>query len=87
VISHSAARLSGVALRVPDSLEVPDYVEALVYRVAQEALRNARTHGRPSSVEVSVRSGSQSVVLVVVDDGRGFDLADLEDGTRPGHFG
>jgi two-component system NarL family sensor kinase len=76
-----------VVLRVPHSFEVPDYVEALVYRVAQEALRNARTHGRPSSVEVSVTASSQSVVLVVVDDGHGFDPADLEDGTRPGHFG
>lgn len=33
-----------VALRVPETVELPDDIEALFYRVAQEAIRNARTH-------------------------------------------
>jgi signal transduction histidine kinase len=39
-----------VALRVPEPVELPDHIEALFYRVAQEAIRNARAqrrhHGR-----------------------------------------
>ena len=61
--------------------------ERLVYRVAQETLRNAAKHATPCTVHVSLRREGADVVLDVVDDGRGFDptatLADPEHG----HFG
>jgi signal transduction histidine kinase len=61
--------------------------ERLVYRVAQETLRNAAKHATPCSVRVSLGREEDDVVLDVVDDGRGFDpevaLADPESG----HFG
>ncbi len=76
-----------VSLDVADSLELPEDVEALVYRVGQEALRNARSHGKPSTVEVSVSADSQRVVLSVVDDGSGFAPAPAEGAGPAGHFG
>jgi len=61
--------------------------ERLVYRVAQETLRNAAKHATPCTVRVSLHREGEDVVLDVVDDGRGFDpeptLADPEHG----HFG
>ena len=61
--------------------------ERLVYRVAQETLRNAAKHATPCTVRVSLGREQDQVVLDVVDDGRGFDpeavLADPDDG----HFG
>jgi two-component system NarL family sensor kinase len=55
--------------------------------VTQEALRNARVHGQPARVEVRVSADAHRAALTVVDDGCGFDMAGLEDWTRPGHFG
>ncbi|WP_433792923.1 sensor histidine kinase [Actinoplanes sp. CA-252034] len=46
--------------------------EAL-YRVAQEALTNARRHADAGMVRVAVHSAGDDAVLEVEDDGRGFD--------------
>jgi signal transduction histidine kinase len=46
--------------------------EAL-YRVAQEALTNARRHAEAGLVRVAVRSAGDDAVLEVEDDGRGFE--------------
>ena len=47
-----------------------------MYRVAQECLRNAAKHAGPATVTVSLhRDGPASVMLDVVDDGAGFDVA------------
>jgi two-component system NarL family sensor kinase len=54
----------------------PDHVVTLVWRVAQEAIRNAVRHARASELSVEVRGDEREVRLVVADDGVGFDQAD-----------
>jgi signal transduction histidine kinase len=62
--------------------------DALVYRVAREAVRNAQAHGDPKSVRVEVRRpGASTTRLVVADDGRGFAAVDRERGAEAGHVG
>lgn len=61
--------------------------ERLVYRVAQETLRNAARHAAPCTVRVTVRRVDDEVVLDVVDDGRGFDAASALADPEHGHFG
>lgn len=46
---------------------------ALVWRVAQEAVRNALRHAHASTLAVAVRVDGPRLVLEVVDDGIGFD--------------
>jgi signal transduction histidine kinase len=85
----ASLRASGVevSLRVPGALELPDDVEALFYRVAQEAIRNARNHGGASEVEICVETETDQAVLSVVDNGRGFSPEE-GGGRAPGsHFG
>ena len=54
------------------------------FRVAQECLRNAVRHAGAHTVTISLLGLRDSVVLQVVDDGRGFDI----ETRRPeGHFG
>jgi signal transduction histidine kinase len=53
----------------------PDHVVALVWRVAQEAIRNAVRHASASNVRVDVVGEGRQVSLTVVDDGVGFDTA------------
>ncbi len=50
----------------------PD-VELAVYRVAQESLTNVARHAQASRVWLSLQPGRESVVLRVVDDGRGLN--------------
>jgi two-component system NarL family sensor kinase len=70
----------GVAtlLQFDDAVDLDEGHEALVYRAVQEALRNVTAHAHASEVRVSVTAerGSHEVVVVVADDGDGFDYID-----------
>jgi signal transduction histidine kinase len=61
----------------------PD-TEVAYYRVAQEALNNVVKHARASRVDVVLESDEGSVVMVIEDDGVGFDPAERE---QAGGFG
>ncbi|HZT32607.1 MAG TPA: PAS domain-containing protein [Bryobacteraceae bacterium] len=54
-------------------LWLPDEVALCLYRVAQEALRNAARHSRAPSVSVSLGSRENGVCLSIQDSGVGFD--------------
>jgi signal transduction histidine kinase len=56
--------------------------EDVVFRVAQEALRNALQHSGAGKVEVSLRSAGADLLLEVTDDGRGFDVPAALRGSR-----
>ncbi len=61
--------------------------ERLVYRVAQECLRNVARHSAAGHVQVTLRPDSGSVVLEITDDGVGFDLDAVLTAPQEGHFG
>jgi NarL family two-component system sensor histidine kinase LiaS len=46
-----------------------------LFRIAQEALRNASRHGRARRASVSLTRQNTHLTLTVADDGDGFDLA------------
>lgn len=85
----SAARARGmpVELDVAGRLEISQSAEAIVFRATQEALRNAARHAAASGAVVRLRAGTDRVVLVVRDDGVGFDPAVLELRRAEGHIG
>jgi len=56
----------------------PD-TELAVYRIAQESLTNVARHSNASRVTITLERGPDSVVLRIVDDGRGFDSARSEE--------
>lgn len=53
----------------------PPSAVALVWRVAQESVRNVARHARAGRMSVTVRRQGEALVLEVVDDGVGFDPA------------
>jgi signal transduction histidine kinase len=77
-VSDLAAPLSArnikVEIDVPEDLDVDEDVEAVLFRSAQEALRNIAAHAHASAVQLGVRSEAGYVVLAISDDGRGFDM-------------
>lgn len=50
-------------------------LDAVVFRIVQESLSNAVRHANPRVVDVSVEVAGDDVIVVVVDDGAGFDPA------------
>lgn len=74
----------GCALQLPDGgfPELRENVPGHLYRIAQEAVRNAVHHGDPHHVEICLEysrsrsgpegSGSEMLILRVRDDGTGF---------------
>ena len=48
-------------------------VESNIYRVVQEALHNVAKHADATHVTVSIRGSEEEFVLVIEDNGRGFD--------------
>jgi signal transduction histidine kinase len=57
---------------------VPPPVASVLYRVAQEAIRNAIRHAGATEVQVTLRVDERSASLEVRDDGTGFDVAAAE---------
>jgi len=49
-------------------------VELGLFRIAQEAVSNARKHSNASRVSVTVGFLADAVSVVISDDGRGFEL-------------
>ncbi len=76
-----------VAASVTSALaeEPPLATSATAYRVAQEAIRNARQHAHARVVSVAVGRDDDELVMRIVDDGVGFDPGSVAD--RPGHLG
>lgn len=54
-------------------LTLPSEVSVTLFRVLQEALRNAGKHSGVKQVEVQLRETSGEIHLIVSDSGRGFD--------------
>ena len=56
---------------------LPMAVESAIYRVVQEALTNVARHSGASHAGVVVERRDGSIVAIIEDSGRGFDLAEL----------
>jgi signal transduction histidine kinase len=62
---------------------LPDTVEIGLFRIAQEALTNARKHAQAERISVELRRRRGEVRLEVRDYGRGFDPAAVSVGSGP----
>jgi signal transduction histidine kinase len=83
----------GTAIRVavddrtrPEETRDPR-VELAIYRVTEEAVRNAMAHAEAQRVDVTGVIGADAVQIEVRDDGRGLDAGALERARRAGHAG
>ena len=59
---------------------LPSEVRAALYRIVQEALTNIVRHAAPHRASVLLTPKERSLLLVVEDDGQGFDRAQLRTG-------
>jgi two-component system sensor histidine kinase DegS len=54
---------------------LPHNLEAVLFRIVQEALTNVRKHARATHAEVVITQQGRRVAALVRDDGEGFDVA------------
>ncbi|MGH9258121.1 MAG: PAS domain-containing protein [Vicinamibacterales bacterium] len=54
---------------------LPSDAETALYRIAQEALTNVAKHARAANVDVILERRADQVLLIIEDDGVGFDPA------------
>lgn len=84
LVAPAAARGVEAHLDTEGLGSVDPEAAALVWRVAQEAVRNVLRHADASSLRVAVSGEGTAVRLVVEDDGRGFDPREAHDRTSFG---
>jgi signal transduction histidine kinase len=78
-------RRNGLDIRLssPDEPYLPAATQEALVMIIREALQNVARHGDATRVEIEINLDSAQLVILIADDGRGFDPAK----PRPGHFG
>lgn len=81
--AFSGRELVDVNLDINGTGEPPPDVKVAFYRITQEALNNTARHASASQVNIRLAYRPEEVVLVVQDDGIGFDPRNIP----PDHLG
>lgn len=51
-----------------------------IYRIIQEAINNAIKYAEASAINVDIKKQSNAIEILINDNGRGFDINDIEEG-------
>jgi signal transduction histidine kinase len=71
-----------VDVEVAGTVELPSTVASVLYRVGLEAVHNAIRHASAHRIRVMLEASAERAILRVVDDGRGFDRAAVDERRR-----
>ena len=90
-LASDVSRYSGIAIK-PQVLgterRMPPEAELMLFRIAQEALRNMWRHSQATEAEIIVEFDVGRIRITVKDNGKGFDLPkSVGDLTRSGKLG
>lgn len=66
----------------PDPSVLPSNIASVLYRVAQEAIRNAVLHASARRIRIVLQTDATAARLEVYDDGVGFDVDEVERSRR-----
>ncbi len=66
-----------------EGTELPVDVKVALYRITQEAINNIVNHAEATSAHVHIDRTSQSLIVKITDNGKGFEI----DRSYPGHHG
>jgi signal transduction histidine kinase len=76
-----------ITLAVPDEVSASPQAEEVVFRTAQEVLRNVVTHANAQHADLALQQRDRQLVLTISDDGVGFDVGTVNDPGTQGHLG
>ncbi len=78
---------SGIEVKFINRTEFIDRLDGIVetnlYRIIQEAVNNAIKYAKPNLITVTFKHGFEQLIIIIQDDGSGFNVEDLE---SSGHF-
>jgi signal transduction histidine kinase len=74
-------------LELPSNMRLRPDRASLIFRVAQEVLRNVSAHAEAKHVSVVLKEDGGNAVLSIVDDGKGFSAEDVNRRRAEGHVG
>lgn len=74
-------------LELPSNMRLRQDRASLIFRVAQEVLRNVAAHADARHVSVTLKEVNKMAVLRITDDGKGFTQADVAKRRAEGHVG
>ena len=80
-IANELAQRSGLKVSVSPRVHeehLPELQAVSLFRVAQEALRNAERHAQASQIDIQLDDADNELVLRITDDGCGFDVKNVE---------
>jgi len=81
VFIHEIAKLTDIKLVYKTTGEMerlPQKVENNIFRIIQEAINNAIKYSGADTIEVVLQHNEQQLLIVVKDEGRGFDARIVE---------
>ncbi|RXJ02293.1 histidine kinase [Anaerobacillus alkaliphilus] len=59
---------------------LPAALEIAIFRFVQEAVQNAHKHAKPKQVQVKMEIKATKVIVIIKDDGKGFDQSEKKEG-------
>jgi len=88
-LAEGVSQRSGLRIVIEGAPEgrLPEPVEAVLYRVAQESLTNAVRHARATTVTIRFRQEAARIFCHIRDDGVGFDTKMTKPATGERGFG
>ncbi len=60
---------------------IPEEYEVALFRMVQEGVQNAYKHAESTEIKVKIEIKPTKVIIIIKDDGKGFDTKNLKEGT------
>jgi signal transduction histidine kinase len=54
--------------------------QIILFRIIQEAIQNSIKHAQPQIIDISMRQSNQQLIVIIADDGAGFDKSVMAKG-------
>jgi signal transduction histidine kinase len=89
-LADQTAEEAGIEVRLVIAEPMPRIaraVEMSLFRIAQEALTNAKRHSQATRIDLAIMVEGKQVVMKVTDNGEGFHVPNAEALVRSGKFG
>jgi two-component system sensor histidine kinase UhpB len=80
-VADRTLRHAGLSVTIESNLRdgrLPDEVETLLFRIAQEAMGNVARHSHAKQARIELQREDGAVTMTVADDGLGFDPSAVE---------
>ena len=65
-----------------ENTRFPETIETALFRIAQEAMNNVVKHAQADTILVAASKDDEGISLTIIDNGKGFDVADTFSGSH-----